>query len=332
MSSIHVNTIADLLSIALQAEHEAVRRYTQLAATMREGNNASAADLFERMVREEEEHERLLQQWMAQDNIPVNPAIGPVRWRDPHVSKVYNEEACDPYYSTPYRALAFAVHNEEIAFRFYTHVAANADDKEVRRYAEILAREELGHAALLRAERRRAYHAERMIRKRHTRLEPAAVHNIADLLTAAVEIESHLLNAMKTIEREIPAIAALASGTRQQIDDHRAQLDKLPAAGPAIHRNLEQIRQDNAQAQPEPDDPDAVIAQLYADSDHSFAFYDAVVERAADENVMLTAQALASSALDRIEALKQLTRHADKTTESNNASAASLFDFTSNPS
>jgi rubrerythrin len=332
MSSVHVNSIADLLSIALQAEHEAVRRYTQLAAIMREGNNTSAADLFERMVHEEEEHERLLQQWMAQDDIPVNAAIGPVRWRDPNVPKVYNEEACDPYYSTPYRALAFAVHNEEIAFRFYTHVAANTDDKEVRRYAEILAREELGHAALLRAERRRAYHAERLSDKRRTGLDPAAVHNIADLLTAAVEIESHMLTAMKSIEREIPAIAALASEMRQQIDDHRTQLDKLPTAGAAMRQILEQIWQDDVQAQPKPDDPDAVIARLYADGDRSFAFYDAVVERADDENVMLTAQALASSALDRIETLKQLTGSPGKVTESNNASAASLFDFTSGPS
>lgn len=332
MSSVHVNSIADLLSIALQAEHEAVRRYKQLAAIMREGNNASAADLFERMVHEEEEHERLLQQWMAQDDIPVNPEIGPVRWRDPNVSKVYNEEACDPYYSTPYRALAFAVHNEEIAFRFYTHVAANSDDKEVRRYAEILAREELGHAALLRAERRRAYHAERLTDKQRTGLDPAAVHNIADLLTVAVEIDSHMLNAMKTIEREIPAIAALASETRQQIDGHRTQLDKLPAAGAAVRQNLEQIGQDVAQAELQTEDPDAVIEWLYAFNDRSFAFYDAVVERAADESVMLASQALASSALDRIEALKQLTRRAGKTTESSSASAASLFDFTSDPS
>jgi rubrerythrin len=332
MSSIHVNTIADLLSIALQAEHEAVRRYKQLAAIMREGNNASAADLFERMVLEEEEHERLLQQWMAQDNIPVNAAIGPVRWRDPNVPQVYNEEACDPYYSTPYRALAFAVHNEEIAFRFYTHVAANTDDKEVRRYAEILAREELGHAALLRAERRRAYHAERLTDKRRTGLDPTAVHNIADLLTAAVEIDSHLLNAMKTIEREMPAIAALASEMRQQIDDHRAQLDKLPAAGSAVRKNLEQIGQEVAQAELQTKDPDAVIEWLYAFNDRSFAFYDAVVERAADESVMLAAQSLASSALDRIEVLKQLTRRAGSLKESSNTSAASLFDFTSDPS
>lgn len=149
------------MSIALQAEREAIRRYSQLAARMHEGSNESTAALFERMVLEEEEHVRLLKQWMAQEHIDENPDIGPISWRDPQVSTTYDDEARNPYYSTPYRALAFAVHNEEIAFRFYTHVAAESENEAVREYAEVLAREELGHAALLRAERRRAYHAER---------------------------------------------------------------------------------------------------------------------------------------------------------------------------
>ncbi len=52
-----------------------------------------------------------------------------------------------------------SVADQEIVFRFYTHVAANSDNETVRKYAEILAKEELGHAALLRAERRYTYHA-----------------------------------------------------------------------------------------------------------------------------------------------------------------------------
>ena len=56
----NVKTVSDLMSIALQAEREAIRRYSRLASNMREGNNESAAALFERMVIEEQEHERLL--------------------------------------------------------------------------------------------------------------------------------------------------------------------------------------------------------------------------------------------------------------------------------
>ena len=170
MLSTKVKTTSDLMSIALQAEREAIRRYSELSVKMREAANEFAAALFERMVLEEQEHERLLLQWMAQEGIEENPKIDPVRWRDPNISTTYDDEARDPYQSSPYRALAFAVHNEEIAFRFYTHVAAESENETVRQYAEILAREELGHAALLRAERRLAYHAER----KNNMVEPQA--------------------------------------------------------------------------------------------------------------------------------------------------------------
>ncbi len=168
----NIKTTSDLMSIALQAEREAIRRYSQLSTDMRAAKNESTAALFERMVIEEQEHERLLLEWMAQEGIDENPETDPITWRDPNISTTYNDEARDPYQSSPYRALAFAVHNEEIAFRFYTHVAAESENEAVRKYAEVLAREELGHAALLRAERRRAYHAERNADIDRTRTQP----------------------------------------------------------------------------------------------------------------------------------------------------------------
>jgi hypothetical protein len=48
------------MSIALQAEREAIRRYSMLAEKMRDGDNTSAAGLFERMVIEEEEQRKIL--------------------------------------------------------------------------------------------------------------------------------------------------------------------------------------------------------------------------------------------------------------------------------
>jgi len=136
MLSTRVKTTRDLMSIALQAEREAIRRYSQLAANMREAGNDSAAALFERMVNEEQGHERLLLAWMEKESVAPNPDIGPIRWRDPQVSTTYNDEARDPLYSTPYKALAFAVNNEENAFRFYTHVASRK--RMTRRYANTL--------------------------------------------------------------------------------------------------------------------------------------------------------------------------------------------------
>ncbi len=47
MLSNKVTTVVELISIALQAEREAARRFARLAADMREAGNLSAAALFE---------------------------------------------------------------------------------------------------------------------------------------------------------------------------------------------------------------------------------------------------------------------------------------------
>ncbi len=310
MLSTNVKTTSDLMSIALQAEREAIRRYTSLAENMRKGDNASAAELFERMVLEEVEHERLLITWMAHEGIEENAEIDAISWKDPNISTTYNDEARDPYQSSPYRALAFAVHNEEIAFRFYTHVAANSENKMVRKYAEILAREELGHAALLRAERRRAYHVERNADKVEPRLDPKSVHNEADLLAAAIHIDSFLEVEMEKVSENSPEIVSLARETRLQINEHekvlyKKSLDQNELPGADISSNLAQVKSYNEYLGAEAETQVLRIQRLCACCDRSFAFYDAVVETTSNEVVMLTAQKLTSLALDRIGVLKE---------------------------
>ena len=311
MFSTNVKSTSDLMSIALQAEREAIRRYTQLSTEMGDANNESAAALFKRMILEEVEHERLLLEWMAQEGIDENPEIGPISWRDPNISTTYNEEARDPYYSTPYRALAFAVHNEEIAFRFYTHVAAESENEAVRKYAEILAREELGHAALLRAERRLAFHAERDSNLTEPILDPKAIYNESDLLAAAIHIDRYLADGMNKITTNSPEIVSLVSETQQQINSNEEALKELNLNNQTLMSedmllNLKKLKQYNEQQEKSADDEDSRLLRLCACCDRSFAFYDSVVESTSDEAVMLAAQKLTISALDRIDAFKQI--------------------------
>ena len=307
MLSTKVKTTGDLMSIALQAEREAIRRYSELALNMREAGNKSAATLFERMVGEEQEHARLLLAWMEKESIVLNPEIGPIRWRDPLVSTTYNDEARDPLYSTPYKALAFAVNNEENAFRFYTHVAAQADNEAVRRYAEILAREELGHAALLRAERRRAFHSERDAGATTNAADPRTIQNETELLAAAIEIDRYLGDAVDGIDSDSPQLAALANETRQQISENENVLNRIAPgysnqSSGEIALSLAQVGTSEAKAADEP----AELQRLGAYCDASFSFYDAIVESTSDEAMMRTAQSLTSTALDRIGVLKQV--------------------------
>ena len=241
MLDTNVKTTSDLMSIALQAEREAIKRYTQLVSDMREGNNESAATLFERMVIEEVEHERLLNEWMEQEGIKENSSIDKISWSDPHVSTVYNEEARDPFFSSPYKALAFAVHNEEIAFRFYTHVAANSDNKTVREYAEILAKEELAHAALLRAERRNAYHEELEGSNKTPRLDPKAIHNESDLLATAIHIDKYIAEQIEELAVSAPEIISLAEETKQQINKNKTLLENSLPASNDVTESLKQL-------------------------------------------------------------------------------------------
>jgi len=306
-----IDTPAELMSIALQAEREAIRRYTGLAARMHDGNNTSAAGLFERMVEEELEHERLLLEWMQQEGIQEAADIAPVKWSDPQVSTDYNDDACNAYHSTPYRALAFAVHNEEIAFRFYTHVAAHSRDKSVRQHAEILAREELGHAALLRAERRKAYHQERNAHTEEPRLDASAITNEVDLLAAAIHIDEYLLTQMQAIKSTTQKISPLLIETQNHIIKNKAtlfeqqkQLQLTPSE--EITNNLKKLKQHNIYIQKKFNQPDQEASRLWACCDRSFAFYDAIVASSDDEKIMLAAQTLTSIALDRIGFLKQV--------------------------
>ncbi len=316
MFSTNVNTPTDLMSIALQAEREAIRRYTRLAKHMREGNNDSAATLFERLIAEEQQHEKLLLKWMEQEGITNNPNIGQLKWVDPQVSKTYNNDAQDAAHSSPYRALAFAVHNEEMAFAFYTHVAANSNDEVVCQHAEILAREELGHAALLRAERRIAYHQEREANMLEPQLDYTNIYNNADLLTAAIYIDRYLVEQMQALVKSTPQLNSLTLQSQQQITDNEKTLQDIvnnqqSIAGEDISNNLQQLKLHNAYMKQKFNQPNQELQRLWACCDRSFAFYDAVVETTSDENIMLTAQQLTSSALDRIGVLKQLLENLD---------------------
>ena len=66
------------------------------------------------------------------------------------------------------------------------------------------------------------------------------------------------------------------------------------------------------------DDIDSRLQRLFACCDRSFAFYDAIVETTTNEAIMLTAQKLTSSALDRIGTFKKVFGNSYLSENSNN--------------
>lgn len=154
-----VRTVEDLMDIAVGMEHEAAARYEQLAAVMDRAGDTSLGDVFRELASLEQAHEDGLGRWAAREG-RRKPLPRQFAWQMPETFGAGPEDG-EAGVLTAYRALGIAVRNEERAFAFYTYLAAIAEDPEVMRRAESLAKEELNHVAELRRLRRRAFHAER---------------------------------------------------------------------------------------------------------------------------------------------------------------------------
>ena len=307
MLSTDIHSTAELISIALAAEREAIRRYTDLAREMHEYGNEEVGALFERMIDEEQEHERLLSEWAELAGITISTDIGPIRWQDPGVATIYDSDAVDPDQSIPYKALAFAVHNEERAFRYYSYVAANSKNPDVQSYAETLAREELGHAALLRAQRRHAWHVQRSKHETEPSIAPGTIYSMPDLLAATACIEECMADLIEVAIKEYPDLEAMAANTRAMLSTTEKALHEGDAPGVEVITTLKSIASwRTRKLAPVEDTPDA-LQRLSMACDRSFSFYDSVMVSAQDESVMLMAQRLSSHALDRISELRRLT-------------------------
>lgn len=154
-----LKSLDELFALAHAMEQEAANRYDTLAEDMRRQGKDDLADVFARLAAAEREHVDSVTRWsQSHDGKSPDPAL--VRWEPPE--PMDPEAAAQVKASrlmTPYRALAMAVRNEERAFAFWSYLAAYSDDPDVKKTSEAMAKEELGHVATLRKERRRAYHS-----------------------------------------------------------------------------------------------------------------------------------------------------------------------------
>lgn len=151
-----VETLPELVGIAHTIETEAIRCYGRLAEEMRRRGELETADAFEAMAREENSHVAAVESWASGLGQPV-PSHGGFRWRLPADIAASWDDVSGSALLTPYRAYAIAVDNEQRAFAFYAYLSSTAADETISREAEVLAREELRHAAVLRTWRRAAW-------------------------------------------------------------------------------------------------------------------------------------------------------------------------------
>ena len=155
-----LRSLDELFALAHAMENEAANRYGELAEDMRRQNKDDLASVFTQLAAAEREHVESVARWSrSRRGKAPDPAL--VQWEGP---ETFDENTATEVKTsrlmTPYRALAMAVRNEERAFAFWSYLAAYSEDPEIKKASETMAKEELGHVAMLRKERRRAYHRE----------------------------------------------------------------------------------------------------------------------------------------------------------------------------
>ncbi|MGH6807642.1 MAG: ferritin-like domain-containing protein, partial [Ensifer adhaerens] len=186
-----VKSLEELFAIAFAMEREAATRYDEIAKRMRREGNPELAAVFDRLVADENGHLDSVARW-SQQRSGHPPDAARIRWQIPETFDDENAGTIDPRLLNAYRILSMAVRNEERAFAFWSYVAAHADSEDIRKAAESLAHEELGHVALLRRERRKAFHADLAVRRTHPR-------NGASEVSEAAPLERHLANLLDTM-------------------------------------------------------------------------------------------------------------------------------------
>jgi len=138
-------TLPEFLAHAIALEHEAAERYLELADMMESYRNDEVASTFRDMVRYSRLHHDAIVERAHGLKLPALRSWQ-YRWRQP--PETGGEEAFDPQL-TAYQALRYARENEFRAQAFYSQVAADAGDAEVRRLAAEFAAEEAEHVQAL---------------------------------------------------------------------------------------------------------------------------------------------------------------------------------------
>jgi hypothetical protein len=150
----------------------------------------------------------------------------------------------------------------------------------------------------LRVARRRAYHAARRQSKSETYPVASLVESQADLLAAALAIETRLALELAMAGEKEAGFASICEATRQRVLELRRTSEQAGEPGGPMAEELARFAQ--SVGQDARADPDRVTRRLLADCERAFTFYDAVASVPVDEAAMLQAQDLSQAAVERI--------------------------------
>lgn len=275
-----LHSLDELFALADAMEKEAAERYLELADEMAAQKRDDLAAVFSQLAAAEREHVDSVALW-SRSRCGKAPDPELVRWEAPETFDAESiVEIKASHLLTPYRALSIAVRNEERAFAFWSYVAAFMSDPEVKTAAEAMAREELGHVAILRKERRRAYHRE------HDRAgENGGAPSIR--IDASV-LESRLATRLAEVE------ARLQGASRDRAHELHEETVKMSARATGFGSFPAALQEANSQAMAE------ALTDAYLEG----------AERSGDPARLESLQALAECAIARLAWLRSLDKAA----------------------
>lgn len=277
-----VKSLEELFAIASVLEQEAAERYADIAVRMRSEGNPALAEVFEHLSADEQGHLDNVVHW-SQQTKGQNPDPARIRWPLPETFDDEGAAVANPSLLSAYKVLSMAVRNEERAFAFWTYVAAHAEVAEVRKAAEEMAREELGHVSTLRRERRKAFHAERK--------SPDAAVSARSVSLA--ELERQLADRLDAAAKQRPQERMRLAAFAEEARGLARELERMPFAGEAM--DVKQVLPDDAEALAE------LLAERYLEAGDVLR----------DESALSKVQHLAGRAINRLAWLRADLPHLD---------------------
>lgn len=299
---IQFKSIEDLLATAQSIEIGAAERYAEYAEKASKVNPETAA-LFKRLAEEEQEHENKIIELAEEASVDLSNCTV----SEQYIPSGNNEESSQANNSL-YQILAAAVKREELAFEVYSQIAASSHDDDLSHYAEILAKEELGHAALLRAMRRRVYDRHKA---QSTVLLPGPdkLDLLEDFLLTATTLETSLASYAKKLTYsglDMSVCIEYAEIIINQLDDELTSSTRSADWNTNKSNTLD--NQDMLS-----DINEFTLDNLLTEYESAYEYYDSFILNTGNEDIMEKALSLSSQALTQINLLQGIKNNiADK--------------------
>lgn len=226
-----IRSMSEFFAMARAMELDAASRYTEISRQLALQGETALAEVFTDLAETERGHVGEVDQWADRSGTQEDTTLP---WAIPDTFDAPPDEMARSNLLTPYLALASAVRHEERSFAFWTYVAANTDNEEVRVASERMARDELEHMSLLRRERRKAYHTSQPDRTAgdsqvSLRALAASERRLADLLTQQQEAGTGGHAAVVSLAEAARASAAKLEALSASAN-HTVMVPELPAS------------------------------------------------------------------------------------------------------